>query len=104
MREEPECLLDRSCQGECHERQLRVIPLQLPGDGLVRFVSRCGDPSVLAEARGDDYRRFVFEEAIHLPVVRSILYPFAVTAYQEGVELFEIVKVELNDLFVPVKT
>lgn len=104
MREEPECLLDQSCQGECHERQLRVIPLQLPGEGLVPFVSRCGDLSVLAKARGDDYQRFVFKEAIHLPTVRSILYPFAVTAHQAVVELCEIVKVELDDIFVPVKT
>ncbi len=88
-----ESLLDQCRKGERNKGELGVIAFQLPGLGLLRFVSGSRDPSVLTEARRDDYGRFVLKEAVDLPTFRSVIYPVMISFHYERVEKFEVLKV-----------
>lgn len=88
-----ESLLDRSREGECNKGELGVVAFQLPGRGLLSFVSLTGDPSILAEARRDDYGRFGLKETVDLPMFRSAIYPVTIIFHHLAVELFDVLKV-----------
>jgi hypothetical protein len=98
-----ESLLEVCGDGESEKGELGIIAFRLPSFGLAKLVSGDGDAGVLTESRGDEDGRFCGEEAVDLPSVGSVVDPIAVAFDDEGVEIGEVLKVELYVTILPVE-
>jgi hypothetical protein len=90
-----------SRDGDREERDLRVVPFQLPAEGLLELVPGDPHPSVLSEPRGDHDGGPVHEEPVPPPALGGLVHKVVQPVDEQRVQGLEVLKVQPDGVVAP---